>query len=142
MPQLQSKEKSVLESLREYPTSFWIDSSGGPSHLCNLSMAGTDPKYIIYGSLNETNRFDFLEEKIKEEKSNKDGIFVGYISYDMDFFFAYFDKTENITNDVIARKDEVLTKQSPFVMRYEIASLKIFVKPLHRIPPFKFNSNK
>ena len=140
-------EKSVLESLREYPTSFWLDSSGGPKELCNQSFYGTSPKYYICGHLNEVNLidcrdvpleqrlytaksqtfavncFDFLEEKIKDEKNNKDGIFVGYFSYDLsDFFFAYFDKTENITNSVIARKDEVLTKQSPFVMCYEIAS--------------------
>src|SRR3989338_4248398 len=36
--------------------------------------------------------FDFLEEKIKEEKNNPNGIFAGYFAYDLsDFFFAYFD---------------------------------------------------
>ena len=81
-------------------------------------MLGSNPRYVIYGFINEVyieewgkgrrkegekkeiNCFDFLEEKVKKEK---DGIFVGYISYDLfqrgskkdarypDFFFAYFD---------------------------------------------------
>lgn len=125
-------EKNILESLRDSPVCFWIDSSGGPKHLCNQSFHGTNPKYYFYGYLDEVylkearkqggkevriceNCFDFLEEKIKEEKNIKDGIFVGYFSYDLfqrsreksypDFFFAYFD-------EVTARKPERLTKQS------------------------------
>ena len=106
--------------------SFWIDSSGGPKELCNKSFYGTDPKYYIYGSLNEVNFvdccrdvpperlyincFDFLEEKLQEEKANTNGVFVGYIAYDLfscrnainrvstypDFFFAYFDKMHDV----------------------------------------------
>ncbi len=117
-------KKTFLDLFRESSVSFWVDSSGGPKELCKNSFYGTNPKYYIYGSLNEVNLqdcenstitfakencFDFLEEKIKEEKNNPNGMFVGYFAYDLsDFFFAYFDKTF----DVIARKDEVLTKQS------------------------------
>lgn len=119
--------------------SFWLDSSGGPPHLCKQSMIGSNPKYYLSGSLNEVtqedceagtitfykeNCFNILEEKINEEKHNKDGIFVGYISYDLfsphtshltphypDFFFAYFPH-------IIARSvsDKAIAK------RYEIAS--------------------
>lgn len=123
MFQLKLKEKSktvevslALAQLRNSSISFWLDSSGGPSELCKQSFCGVDPKYYIYGSLNETNCFDFIEEKLKEEKENKEGMFVGYVSYDLDFFFAYFD-------NVIARRDKVPTKQSHFVTRKEIASV-------------------
>ena len=119
----------LLEDLKKSQISFWVDSSGGPQELCKSSFYGVNPKYYIYGSLNEINLcesesgaitfakencFDFLEEKIKEEKGNPDGIFIGYFAYDLfqgnekrnypDFFFAYF--------DVIVRENEVLTKQS------------------------------
>jgi len=139
---LKLKEKnlnfqSLISNLRS-PVSFWIDSSGGPSHLCNLSMLGSNPRYVICGFINEVyieewgkgrrgegekkeiNCFDFLEEKVKKEK---DGIFVGYISYDLfqrgskkdarypDFFFAYFDR-------VITSK----AKQSSNESRHKIAS--------------------
>ena len=105
----QSPERNI-SLLKESPISFWIDSSGGPRHLCNKSFSGTDPKYYFYGSINEVNFvdcsrdttgehlynmncFNFLEGKIEEEKRNKDGIFIGYFSYDLsDFFFAYFDR--------------------------------------------------
>ncbi len=114
MSQLKLKEKNsvvgvslVLTQMKKSPVSFWIDSSGGPQNLCKNSFYGTNPKYYLYGSLNEVNLlecesgavtfanencFNFLEEKINEEKNNPDGIFVGYFSYDLsDFFFAYFD---------------------------------------------------
>jgi len=103
---------SYLDHLRNSPISFWIDSSGGPNYLCNKSFYGSNPKYYLYGSLNKVNLsdcetgaitfanencFDFLEEKINEEKANKDGVFVGYFSYDLsDFFFAYFDRVCNV----------------------------------------------
>jgi len=116
MSQLKLKEKNslvganlVFARLKESPVSFWIDSSGGPKELCKNSFYGINPKYYIYGSLNEVNFyecesgaitfakencFNFLDEKIEEEKNNPNGIFVGYFSYDLsDFFFAYFDKT-------------------------------------------------
>ena len=117
----QNLKESFIEALLQNPVSFWIDSSGGPEQYNKNSFYGFNPKYYIYGGLNEVNlvecdsgaitytnenTFDFLEEKLKEESSNKDGIFVGYISYDLfqykskinststypDFFFAYFDK--------------------------------------------------
>ena len=126
MLELKQDKKTFLDSLKAAPISFWIDSSGGPSEYCKNSFYGIDPKYYFYGCLDKVyfcrngdgamgrtgetayrrdgvNYFDLIEEKLKEEKENKDGIFVGYIAYDMDFFFAYFDKTENITNSVIAR---------------------------------------
>ena len=105
MSQLKLKEKN--DAVKQSLVSFWLDSSGGPKDLCKNSFYGTDPKYYFYGSLNEINLtdcesgaitfaqencFDFLEEKILEEKHNLDGMFVGYFSYDLsDFFFAYFD---------------------------------------------------
>ena len=105
MSQLKLKEKN--DAVKESLISFWLDSSGGPKDLCKNSFYGINPKYYFYGSLNETNFtdcengaitfaqencFDFLEEKILEEKHNPDGMFVGYFSYDLsDFFFAYFD---------------------------------------------------
>ncbi|OGI18499.1 MAG: hypothetical protein A3B68_07070 [Candidatus Melainabacteria bacterium RIFCSPHIGHO2_02_FULL_34_12] len=101
-----------LDQLSNSPVSFWIDSSGGPKELCNQSFYGVNPKYYLYGSLNEAylqdcesgaitfdtvNCFDFLEEKTNEEKHNKDGIFVGYFAYDLsDFFFAYFEQTQSV----------------------------------------------
>ena len=116
MFQLKLKEKNnaaetdlALAQLKSASVSFWLDSSGGPEELCKNSFYGVNPKYYLYGSLNEVslyecengavtfakeNCFDFLEEKIKEEKHNPNGIFAGYFSYDLsDFFFAYFDKT-------------------------------------------------
>ena len=124
MYQLRLKEKNdtrLLEHLRNSQISFWIDSSGGPKELCNLSFYGTEPKYYMYGYLDEVNlvdcesgaitfanenSFDFLEEKIKEEKNNKNGIFVGYFAYDLffssakypSFFFAYFEDTHVIAS--------------------------------------------
>ena len=124
MFQLRLKEKNNLAGaelafaqLDTAPVSFWIDSSGGPEEHCKNSFCGINPKYYFYGSLNEVNLyeydsgattfvngncFNFIEEKINEEKANKDGIFVGYFSYDLfqgnkgashpDFFFAYFEK--------------------------------------------------
>lgn len=105
---LKEINKPFLDVLKSKPISFWIDSSGGPENLCDKSFYGANPKYYIYGSLNEVNLlesgsgaityasvncFDFIEEKIDEEKHNKDGIFVGYFAYDLsDFFFAYFDE--------------------------------------------------
>ena len=126
MSQLKLKEENNVvganlrfAQLRDATISFWVDSSGGPGNLCNNSFYGVSPKYYIYGSLNEikmqdcesgaitfTNEhcFDFLEEKLSEEKHNSQGVFVGYISYNLfesskknnypDFFFAYFDTTE------------------------------------------------
>ena len=114
MSQLKLKEKNdavgislTLAQLKQSPISFWLDSSGGPEDLCKNSFYGINPKYYFYGGLNEINLtdcengaitfaqencFDFLEEKILEEKHNPDGMFVGYFSYDLsDFFFAYFD---------------------------------------------------
>lgn len=92
---------------KQSPVTFWVDSSGGPEEYSKKSFYGENPKYYIYGSLNEVNLvecetgaitfdsvncFDFLEEKINEEKHNKNGIFVGYFSYDLsDFFFAFFE---------------------------------------------------
>lgn len=127
MFQLKLKEKNeaslAFAKLQESPVSFWIDSSGGPKDLCKNSFYGSNPKYYFYGSLNEVNLyecdhgaityakvncFDFLEEKIKKEKNNPNGIFVGYFAYDLsDFFFAYFDNCH-----VIARKDEILTRSA------------------------------
>ena len=138
MFQLKLKEKNnvairanlTFAEFEESLISFWIDSSGGPKDLCKNSFYGTNPKYYIYGSLNEINFyecesgaitfasencFDFLEEKIKDERNNPDGIFVGYFAYDLsDFFFAYFDKTF----DVIARSDS----DKAISERYKIAS--------------------
>lgn len=115
----------ALAQIVNSPISFWIDGSGGPREYCKNSFCGINPKYYFHGSLNQvcyvdcckngaineglckggarSNCFDFLEKKIKEEKSNPNGMFVGYISYDLfqgssyahsypDFFFAYFDK--------------------------------------------------
>lgn len=111
----------VPAQLKSEPISFWIDSSGGPKEHCNLSFLGVKPKYYLYGFLDEVsfyetespaitfakeNCFDFLDKKINEEKQNKDGVFVGYFSYDLfqrenkrdvpypDFFFAYYEKIE------------------------------------------------
>ena len=115
MSQLKLKEENkfveanlVFAQLKASPISFWIDSSGGPHELCKNSFYSTNPKYYIYGSLHEVNLyecesgavtfahencFDFLEEKISEEKYNPKGIFVGYFAYDLsDFSFAYFDE--------------------------------------------------
>ena len=111
-------ERLVLSQLKNTEISFWVDSSGGPEESSKHSFIGVNPKYMIYGSLNEVfleqsgekvkiqkNCFDFLEEKIKEEKENKDGIFVGYLTYDLfhtrtsnypDFFFAYFDNIQSL----------------------------------------------
>lgn len=114
----------LLESLKSSQVSFWVDSSGGPKELCKNSFYGVNPKYYIYGSLNEINLcecesgaitfakencFSFLEEKIKEEKGNPEGIFVGYFAYDLlqggekgdypDFFFAYFDKCHSCESE-------------------------------------------
>jgi len=120
--EIKQKTKTTTENflnlLKDSQISFWVDSSGGPSCLCNNSFFGTNPKYYIYGSLNEVyeeqtgetakwqygeNCFDFIEKKLEEEKHNKDGMFVGYFSYDLfqrskensypDFFFAYFENT-------------------------------------------------
>ncbi len=104
---LLHEDKFFLEQLENSEISFWIDSSGGPEEYSKNSFFGSEPKYYFYGSLNEVNFvdcesgaitfdlmncFDFLEEKIKEEKNNKDGIFIGYFAYDLkDFFFAYFE---------------------------------------------------
>ena len=109
---LKEINKSFLDVLKSEPISFWIDSSGGPENLCNNSFYGAAPKYYVYGSLNEVyllesdsgaityasvNCFDFIEEKINEEKHNENGIFIGYFAYDLsDFFFAYFEKTYNV----------------------------------------------
>jgi len=103
-----NSDEKFLNHIKSSQVSFWIDSSGGPKNLCDKSFYGANPKYYIYGSLNEaylhecdsgaityasTNCFDFIEEKINEEKQNKDGLFVGYFSYDLsDFFFAYFNE--------------------------------------------------
>ncbi|OGI10779.1 MAG: hypothetical protein A3I68_08980 [Candidatus Melainabacteria bacterium RIFCSPLOWO2_02_FULL_35_15] len=105
----ENEASLAFAKLQESPVSFWIDSSGGPKDLCKNSFYGLNPKYYIYGSLNKINFvncyrdipleclyrmscFDFLEEKIKEEKNNPNGIFAGYFAYDLsDFFFAYFD---------------------------------------------------
>lgn len=118
--------QSFLDLLRNNQISFWIDSSGGPKELCNQSFYGTNPKYYIYGSLNEVNLydcesgaityigencFDFLEEKLQEEEknNNKNGVFVGYLSYDLfkgskedtypSFFFAYFDEMHDVIEE-------------------------------------------
>lgn len=119
----------LKEENRNKPISFWVDSSGGPKEYCNLSFCGSDPKYYLYGSLDEIclqecdtgaisfvikNCFNFLEDKINEEKHNKDGVFVGYITYDLfscrstinrtstypDFFFAYFPTANNSHNEI------------------------------------------
>lgn len=103
------------------PVIFWIDSSGGPEEYSKNSFYGETPKYYIYGSLNEVNLvecetgaitfdsvncFNFLEEKIKEEKQNKDGIFVGYFSYDLsDFFFAYFENVSRHCEEHLRRSN-------------------------------------
>ena len=125
-----AKDKDLID-LQQNPICFWIDSSGGPIHLCNHSIQGANPKYYLYGSLNGVNLhecengaitfanencFDFLEEKINEEKQNKNGIFVGYIAYDLfrgeikndypDFFFAYFE-------NVIASEDCFTNTDTP-----------------------------
>ncbi len=119
---LQEQKQESINCLKTSPIAFWIDSSGGPKEYCNLSLYGIDPKYYFYGSLNEVtlhendsgaisfiqnNCFDFLEEKLNEEKHNKNGIFVGYFAYNLsqspiqnyksypDFFFAYFDKANS-----------------------------------------------
>lgn len=125
--------------LNEANISFWLDSSGGPENLCNKSLFGINPKYYFYGSLNEItledcnsgaltftneNCFDFLEEKIKEEKNNS-GIFIGYISYEIFsssyksnfkknkksyplFFFSYFESAVELKN-----KLDIKTKDFP-----------------------------
>ena len=119
---LQKQKNENISCLKTSPIAFWIDSSGGPKEHCNLSLYGIEPKYYFYGSLNETtlhendtgaisfiqsNCFDLLEEKLNEEKHNKNGIFVGYFAYNLfqdfpqdhksypDFFFAYFDKVNS-----------------------------------------------
>ena len=126
--QLQYKENYLTTKLKESQISFWIDSSGGPKKLCKNSFYGINPKYYFYGSLDKINFvncnkdvsiectyiskncFDFLEEKLNEEENNPDGIFIGYISYDLynnlllkphdkiypDFFFAYCDNAEDV----------------------------------------------
>ena len=144
MFQLKLQEKN---NCRDIPISFWVDSSGGPKELCHQSFCGTNPKYYLYGSLNEINLhdcesgaitfahencFDFLEEKIKEEKNNKGGIFIGYLSYELfqcnnkscypDFFFAYFDRT----CDVIARS--TVTKPSADVLRSSMTDAEYLAK--------------
>ena len=161
----ERSEIRFLDSLRDCVVSFWIDSSGGPKELCKNSFYGVNPKYYIYGSLNEVNLveirdqkseirnqrsevrkeshlspltshlfnvncFDFIEQKLEEEKNNPDGIFVGYFSYDLfrcrsvvnrtstypDFFFAYFDKVEPQSNNpelssssILNTRDAILT---------------------------------
>ena len=130
----------ALVQIKESPVSFWIDSSGGPQNLCKNSFYGINPKYYIYGSLNEinfvsccsrdtrpgrfyVNCFDFLEEKIREEKHNPNGIFVGYFAYGVsDFFFAYFEEVFN----VIARSDS----DKAISERYKTAS-SILSEPPH-----------
>jgi anthranilate/para-aminobenzoate synthase component I len=110
----EQKNNLFLDSLQESEISFWVDSSGGPEKYSKNSFYGINPAYYIYGNLNEVNLvdcesgaitfdtvncFDFLEEKLKEEKQNKDGIFIGYFSYDLsDFFFAYFDHCHSFEN--------------------------------------------
>ncbi|MBI1858070.1 MAG: chorismate-binding protein, partial [Candidatus Melainabacteria bacterium] len=117
-----------LDHLRSSLISFWIDSSGGPEKLCKQSFFSINPKYYLYGSLNEItledcetgaisyipgNCFDTLEEKLKEEKKNKNGIFVGYVSYDLfkanlkairypNFFFAFFDNYSTFDPNLLA----------------------------------------
>jgi len=108
--------KTFLDSIKNSGVSFWIDSSGGPKEHCNLSFYNANPNYYFYGFLNKItivkgnktenlrkNCFNFIEQKLEEEKNNKDGIFVGYFAYDLfqreyqgeprypDFFFAYFE---------------------------------------------------
>ncbi len=92
------EENLIIEKLKDSQVSFWIDSSGGPKDHCNFSSFGTNPKYYFYGFLNEVNVidcesgaisfikencFDFLEEKLSEEKHNPNGVFVGYLAYDL-----------------------------------------------------------
>ncbi|MBI3590627.1 MAG: anthranilate synthase component I family protein [Candidatus Melainabacteria bacterium] len=150
-------KESFLDSLKESPISFWIDSSGGPSEHCNLSFYGTNLKYYLYGFLNEVNLyecdsgaitfvngncFDFLEEKLNEEKKNKNGIFVGYFSYDLfqrgkknnypDFFFAYFDDVQDMGQNVIARSKETLHATSPQQSRSGYVDAMEIASPLAR----------
>lgn len=105
-----------LDSINNAEIAFWVDSSGGPEEYSKNSFYGAQPKYYIYGSLNEVNLvdcesgaitfdtvncFNFLEEKLQEEKQNKNGIFIGYFSYDLsDFFFAYFDDSKKIKEEI------------------------------------------
>jgi len=125
---LARNDMVFLDHLRNSPISFWIDSSGGPEKLCKQSFFSINPKYYLYGSLNEItledcetgaisyvpgNCFNTLEEKLKEEKKNKNGIFVGYVSYDLfkanlkaisypDFFFAFFDNYSTLDPNLSA----------------------------------------
>lgn len=131
----KSINKEFLDSLKSEDISFWIDSSGGPGNLCNNSFYGKSPKYYIYGSIDDVvlkdletgavvfesgNCFDFLEEKINDESHNEDGIFVGYISYDLyqqsslkkcnttvsypNFFFAYFENSVSAPSKIETTK--------------------------------------
>lgn len=159
---MKLKEKNKLDEI-----SFWIDSSGGPKELCKNSFYGTGPKYYFYGSLNkinfadrdaplgrlyDINCFDFIEQKLEEEKHNPNGIFVGYFAYDLfqnskqqsaissqpgnkypDFFFAYFDSAVRHCEE---RSDEAI---SPTCHDSEIATLALSEPP--RNDMLNLNSN-
>lgn len=117
----EPENRKVGEPETQSPVIFWIDSSGGPEEYSRNSFYGENPKYYIYGSLNEVNLvecetgaitfdsancFDFLEEKIKEEKQNKNGVFVGYFSYDLsDFFFSYFENVSRHCEEHLRRSN-------------------------------------